>query len=247
MDHDRSNSGKIFAKALNPKGLKIAGHGASAVKYDVLTALLALAAQDESPKARLALRLSLVITARYNWRSGAFNVGLRELARMWGVTERTAKREMSLMRSLGWIAVVRVAVRGRVAQHRIEFATILRDTIPYWSAIGTDFEERMTGVQSPPPSNVVPFQSSDLTVPAQDGSVWPDVAAELMAEDAAIYAAWFAQLTVLDVEAGVMTLCAPSKFVAGYIQAHYRARLLAAVARKDRSLRDLQIVAADQR
>ncbi|MDB9808783.1 hypothetical protein OAB79_02595 [Yoonia sp.] len=95
------------------------GQGAHALKYDILSALLVLAAQGETTNARLALRLSLLITARYDWQRERFNVGLREIARMWGVTERTAKRDMAQMRALQWISVSRAAARGRVTEHRI--------------------------------------------------------------------------------------------------------------------------------
>ena len=89
------------------------GQGAPVLKYDILSALLVLAAQGDTTESRLALRLSLLITARYSWQRKRFNVGLRELARMWGVTERTAKRDMAQMRALNWITVTRAAARGR--------------------------------------------------------------------------------------------------------------------------------------
>ena len=107
------------------------GPSAGAAKYDVLTALLVMALQGETVEARLALRLSLLITARFNWRKSVFAVGQKELARMWGVTERTVKREMAEMRSRGWIEVAVPAARGRVAEHRIMFETVLGVTMPY--------------------------------------------------------------------------------------------------------------------
>ncbi|MEO0945774.1 MAG: hypothetical protein AAFY06_13185, partial [Pseudomonadota bacterium] len=105
---------------------RITGPGSAALKYDVLTGLLVLAAQGEPADARLAMRLSLLITARFNWRSGTFAVGLRELSRMWGVTERTTKREMSAMRGRGWIVIHTPAARGRVAVYRIDLPTVMR-------------------------------------------------------------------------------------------------------------------------
>ena len=89
------------------------GQGSHVVKYDILSALLVLAAQGDTAQGRLALRLSLLITARYDWQRDRFNVGLREIARLWGVTERTTKREMAQLRALGWITVTRVAARGQ--------------------------------------------------------------------------------------------------------------------------------------
>jgi len=59
-------------------------YGVSAIKYRILTALIVTAAQEDGAVGRLVTRLSPVITARFNWRNGVFNVDLRELARMWG-------------------------------------------------------------------------------------------------------------------------------------------------------------------
>ncbi len=46
-----------------------ASYGAAALKYDLLT--------------------MMGVTARYNWRNGEMTVGRREIARLWGVDERT--------------------------------------------------------------------------------------------------------------------------------------------------------------
>mgnify|MGYP001122200213 CR=1 FL=1 len=99
--------------------MKAAGPGSQAIKYDILTALLAMASSGPAIEARLSLRLSLLITARFNWRIGTFAVGQREMARMWGVSERTAKREMAAMRALGWIAVAQPSAKGRVATPQV--------------------------------------------------------------------------------------------------------------------------------
>lgn len=225
---------------------QITGPGVSAIKYDILSALLVTAARGDAVKARLALRLSLLITARFNWRSGCFAVGQKEIARMWGVTERTAKREMAHLRGLGWITVAVPAARGRVAQYRIELNTVLRATMPHWEAVGSDFVARMTDV---PPhevaskTNVVPLHR-DLALPAEDGTRWAGVAQRLQSQDPAIYGAWFAPLKPLDLESGTFTLLAPSRLHASYVRAHFLHRLLAALTAEDRTIRDVQVVAA---
>ncbi|MEX0338711.1 MAG: DnaA N-terminal domain-containing protein [Arenibacterium sp.] len=226
-------------------GKKIVGAGAQAIKYDVLSALLVVAAQGEPVAARLALRLSLVITARYNWRAGFFAVGQKELARMWGVTERTAKREVSAMRARGWITLSVPAARGRVAQHRIELPTILRDTMAFWPAIGSDFVARMSSTPEPEaPSNVVPLHPVAIYSDPDD-SGWAAAATRLQAQDPAVFNAWFAGLQVLEATAGVLTLAAPSRFVADYVRTHFLTRLLVAVVAENRAVRDVQIVVAE--
>lgn len=220
-----------------------AGPGSASYKYDVLTALLAKAARSEGLESRLAMRLSLLITARFNWRLGTFSVGLREMARMWGVTDRTAKREIAAMRGLAWITVAIPAARGRVATYRIEFDDVLKATMPHWEAVGPDFAARMVGAPEPTQqSNVVPLNTQAISLPDPDDSGWHLAAAKLQAQDPAIYGAWFAALTSLGIEAGLLTLGAPNGFVADYVRTHHKTRLLAAVLAVNAGVRDIDIV-----
>jgi len=224
---------------------RVTGPGAAAIKYDLLTALLVTAAQGEPVAARLSLRLSLLITARYNWRDGSFAVGQRELARMWGVTERTAKREMAEMRRRGWIAVSVPAARGRVARYRIEMARMLEDTMPHWAAVGPDFAARMIGAPEPEAAadNVVPLRRPEAALPEDDGSGWAGAAARLQRDDPSVYAAWIAPLRAVDMESGILTLAAPSRFVADYVTTHFRPRLMAALMAEGVPLREVKVVA----
>ncbi len=220
------------------------GPGASAVKYDILTALLAMAAQDGGTKGRLALRLSLLMTARYNWRAGTFAVGQREIARLWGVTERTAKRDLAQLRTLGWIAVLRPAARGRVATHAIAIETILADSMARWPSVGPDFAARMTGRQVPEAtsdSNVVPFQrDTGDTAPLADDP-WGRAARILRDQDPALFQAWFARLRMAELCDGRLQLIAPSGFVASYVSTHLRPIILAAMARSGVGVRSVDI------
>lgn len=222
----------------------VTGPGAAAVKYDLVTALLVLAAQGPPVEARLALRLSLTITARYNWRTGTFSVGLKELASLWGVTDRTAKREIAAMRAQNWLRVSRPAARGRVASYAIEFETVLRATMPFWAAVGPDYAARMVGVPEPDtPTNVVPLRQVTPEAPEPNGTCWPKAAKLLREQDPATYGAWFAHLRVADHEAGVLTLVAPSRFVADYVRTHFQTRLQAVLAQAgEGGLREVRIV-----
>ena len=221
---------------------RIAGPGAAALKYDVLTAVLATAAQGDPVESRLALRLSLLITARFNWRAGTFSVGLREMARMWGVTERTAKREIAAMRNRGWIAISTPAARGRVATYLIDLPILLCATMPNWEAVGPDFVARMVGAPEPEvPSNVVPLTTRQNSLPETDETGWAEAAAVLRAQDPTIYEAWFAPLQSLEIEGGVISLASPSRFFADYVLTHYKTRLLAALLAVNCSVRDIHI------
>lgn len=240
-----SHSGNMSRGLLD--AAKITGPGSASAKYDVLTALLVLATQGEGVEARLALRLSLLITARYNWRRGCFAVGQKELARMWGVTERTVKREMAELRGRGWIAVDVPAARGRVASYKIDFPTVLRATAPLWDAVGPDFATRIAGAPEPAEdqvSNVVPlFAQTGLD--RDELPVWRDVAERLAKQDQPLYNAWFNQLKCISVEKGVLTLLAPNKFFADYVVTHYQARILSAAAAEDSTLHTIKIFASD--
>jgi hypothetical protein len=227
-----------------PARRNLTGPGSSSLKYDFLTTLLVTAARSEPVEARLALRLSLLVTARFNWRSGTFAVGLREMARMWGVTERTAKREIAALRARGWITLKVPAARGRVAEHRIEIAVVVRATRAHWEAVGPDFVERMTDAPPEPQGNVVPFHPPAGDLPAEDGTGWATAAARLNASDPNLYGSWFAALAPLDLEDGTLTLAAPSRFVAAFVETHHKARLVAAVTSVNRAVRDVRVVAA---
>ncbi|SDX13064.1 hypothetical protein [Roseicitreum antarcticum] len=232
------------------------GHNAGVVKYDILTALLVVAAQGDGTRGRLALRLSLLMTARFSWRSGTFSVGQREIARLWGVTERTAKRELAQMRALGWIEVHRPAARGRVAEHRVDLAQILSDSRPHWPSVGPDFEARMlapegeseNAAKTDPSSggNVVPLRPR--VAQNADGSRWAAAAAWLAQDNPATYHAWFAQLVELPPDAanpappGAVTLLAPSQFVATFVQTHLAGKVLAALSRTDPGVRRVNVV-----
>lgn len=222
---------------------RMTGPGAAALKYDILTALLVTAARGDPSEARLSLRLTLLITARFNWRRGTFAVGQKEIARMWGVTERTAKREMAELRARGWIAVEVPAARGRVASYRIALTEVLRATMPHWDAIGPDFAARMVGAPEAEASasNVVLLRRPVPMSPLPDDTGWGRAAERLRLQDPGAYTAWFANLHPLNAAGGVLMLMAPSRFVADYVATHHKSRILAALAIEDRSIRDVRI------
>lgn len=220
------------------------GPSAGAAKYDVLTALLVMASQGEAVEARLALRLSLLITARFNWRKRVFAVGQKELARMWGVTERTVKREMAELRARGWIEVSVPAARGRVSEHRIHFDAVLGETMRYWTAVGPDFAARLTGAPKPEGqgSNVIPLRQ-ETPLPTESG-LWSRIANHLRAQDPVVYEAWFSQLVYVDFEQGVLKLVAPTRFLANYIGSHYQGHLLGAALAQDCAVREIRVISS---
>jgi hypothetical protein len=225
--------------------LKATGPRAAALKYDILTALMSLGLSDKGVDGRLAQRLALLITARFSWRTETFSVGTREIARMWSVTERTAKRELALMRARRWITVQRAPARGRVTEHRVQMTQVLEATRMCWPLVGPDFVARMG--QGPneqaPDQTVVPFRTTAGAPPAPDGSVWGRASGVLFESDPALHQAWFGQLSQVSQEGGRLTLAASSPFVASYVRTHLSGRLLAGVTSVDPSITMVLVVA----
>lgn len=227
--------------------IKATGPRAAALKYDILTALLSLSLHDKAVDGRLAGRLALLVTARLSWRTETFSVGIREIARLWSVTERTAKRELALMRARNWITVHRAATRGRVTEHRVNIADVLDATRLCWPNVGPDFVARMGQGGQPPDADetVVPFPACKALPPVPDGSVWSAAAVLLHHSNPAHYKAWFAQLREVECRGGRIVLAAPSRFVGNYVMTHFKGRLLAAVSNIDPSLVDIHVVNED--
>ena len=219
------------------------------MKYDVLTALQALGAHGASPENRLAVRLCFLITARYNWVSGSFSVGIQELARMWNITERSAIRDMVGMRKRGWITVSAPAARGRVARHRIEMVTVLKASMPYWDMVGPDFTARMAGGMPPGrpegsgADNVVPLRPDQVSpgaIPEDDGTGWGPAVQRLMERDPNAWRNWFSHLTAPRIVGDILFLRAPTPFLARYIDANHHAQVLAAVIAANPAVRDVK-------
>lgn len=219
------------------------GRQAASRKYDLLTALGAHACRGDKHFQRLVLRFITLIVARYNWQSDEITVGQRELAAMWSVDERTVKREVAKLRALGWLVQKRAAVRGRVAVHGLDLPVIFAATSAAWDAVGPDFVERMRGPEATAaqPANVVSFPG--VIVPPSDGSLWSRTQSRLIAEDPALYAAWFRQLAATGASGGVLELAAPTRFHATFVTTHHLSRILAALRREDGTIHAVSVSA----
>lgn len=221
---------------------KIIGRGAASRKYDILSALGAHAMAEGPAEQRLGLRFITLLTARYNWSLDVLCVGQREIARLWSVDERTVKREMALLRTRGWLQVLRQGARGRVTEYRLDLDQLLRATCPNWDRVGPDFAARMSGAPETA-ANVVPFapRPPDAAETDTPGDTWGRASALLRSEDAALHQAWFRDLAPLRQDGALYVLRAPSRFHASYVMAHLVPRLLSACRRIDPSVTDLRI------
>lgn len=223
--------------------LRPVGRSASALKYDLLTAMGAYALASEPGEQKRILRLMTLITARYNWTNDMLAVGQREIGQLWCCTERTVKREFAVLKARGWLVVRRQGARGRVSEFRVDLDRIMSDTKPVWAAIGPDFAARR-GAPEADAGNVVPLRASGVApVPsAEDQTEWGLARHTLRAQDEGLYAAWLHALARQGRAGDRITLKAPSRFHASYVQTHLAARILAACRSVDARVESVEIV-----
>lgn len=211
------------------------GPGAGVVKYDIITALSVMALHGTPALQTTVLRLIALITARYNWKQDQFCVAQTEMARLWGVSDRTVKREVRRMTNAGLIRCLRAGVRGRAGAYRLDYGQLFSQSAPVWPAVGRDFEERMAATPLAPPVKVVrvDFGRARRATPALPSGVdtWSLVLQDLAQSDPANLSNWYMKLALGEVTRERVLLTAPSRFVANFIETHLSAALSHAVRR----------------
>ena len=96
----------------------------------------------------------------------------------------------------------------------------------------------------PEPAKVVPLQAKGNVAPPDisDGTEWTLARAVLHAEDQGLYGSWFQALVRAERAGGRLTLKAPSRFHAAYVQTHLSARLLVAVQAVDGDVTEIVLI-----
>lgn len=216
----------------------VAGRNASAGKYDVLSALMAHGLASDKHRQRLVLRFMSLITTRYNWQRNELVMGQREIARLWCVDERTVKRDMARLRAMEWVVVRQQGARGRVSVLGLDLQRVMLDTRAEWANIGPDFVERVGGAPAVSTSNVVPLHRPAVIV---GEGLWKEACRRLADEDRVLFDTWFAGLREIGAGEGCLTLLAPSRFHANYVQTHLGDRVRTAVRRCDGSVGRVEI------
>lgn len=201
--------------------MKRVGPNAGALKYDLLTALGVAGLHGTPTEQTSLMRLTALITARYNWRIEEVSVGQDELARLWAVNLRTVKREMKRLMDMGVLTCLRPGVRGRVGAYRLNYRRIYEVSRASWAAVGPDFEERMREVSGERTVVQVDFaQKAAPTDHSEATGTWGAVRRRLQADHPALFDNWFAKM----VEAGrgedSLTIRTPGSFVSRYIETH---------------------------
>ncbi len=215
---------------------RITGPGAGVWKYDILTALTLWGLNGSQGEQATAIRLIAMVTARYNWQRDEVSIGQRDLARLWGVTDRTVKRELKRLSGLGLIEVLRPGVRGRVASYRLVPEAVAAVSAPYWDRVGPDFAERIGARQAAavkqegPQVLRVDFRQAHGVPEGGAGDPWSRVQGRLRAAAPEAYGAWFSGLTLRDATVERVEIAAQSTFVLRYIETHFGEMLHGAVA-----------------
>lgn len=230
--------------------LKRVGPRAGSLKYDVLTAINVAGLHGSPTEQTSLMRLSLLITARYNWRIEEVSVGHAELARLWAVNERTVKREMKRLMSMGVLICLRPGVRGRVGAYRLNYRRIYEFSRSCWAAVGPDFEDRMKEVAGERTVVKVDFQAAPTSTPrapaSESAGTWGAVRRRLKAEEPALFESWFAKLVQDGAGTHWITLRAPNGFVSRYIETHFSTLLTRAIEAEmptpDGAPREIRIV-----
>lgn len=207
-----------------PAARPVTGPNAAAMKYDILSAIGLLGVHGSARDQASMPRLILLVTARYNWRRSEVSMGQTEMARLWGVSERTAKREVKHWIERGVLICSRPGVRGRVASYQLNISRILELSEPYWATIGSDFGERMRAGEASGASDgkivQLPVRRA-MTDADASGDPWFAVKQSLTDAQPEVYSSWLADLDYERTGQGKLAVVAPSKFIASYVSRHY--------------------------
>jgi DNA-binding MarR family transcriptional regulator len=214
------------------------GPGSGVHKYDILTALAIAGLHGSTVQQVSALRLIALITARYNWQRNELSIGQAEMARIWGVDPRTAKREVRRLTGSGLLEVVQPGVRGRVARYRLNLVALEERSRPIWDCVGPDFADRagrLLAAKGRGAGNVlrVDFagpREEAAAPPAGNDPRWQAVLDRLAADSPEDVANWYGRLSLAGCEGGAVRLRAPNAFVSSYVATHLAVPLEAAVA-----------------
>lgn len=202
----------------------VSGANAAAMKYDILSAIGLIGVHGSAREQVSMPRLALLVTARYNWRRSEVSMGQVEMARLWGVSDRTAKREVKFWVEQGFLICCRPGVRGRVAAYRLDLGSVMERSEPFWAAIGSDYADRMSADMARPEadSKIVQLPVKHTNTPIPDPTnPWVAVKQSLSSEQPEVFSSWLAELEYAWASPEYIRITAPSRFVASYVNGHY--------------------------
>lgn len=215
---------------------RLTGPAAGVEKYDLITALAVNGLAAGGGKQTSMMRLIALLTARYNWAADEVTIGQREMAALWAVDERTAKRETRRLIEAGLIEIKRPGIRGRVAAYHVNRQEIYRQSKADWGNVGPDYDARMTALQTskveekPSEAKVVRLDFAPRPAANPKSHPWEKALARLATDQPRLYEAWFGHLQAdLPDEDKILHILAPTKFIASYVSSRLMVSLERAV------------------
>lgn len=204
---------------------------------------------------RTGLRLMTLVAARYDWDADHLDCGLREIATLWQVDERTVKRELAKLRALGWISLKRPAARGRNAVHQLEASAILGIEEQPETAIETveatmqdtpnapieaaTIEEAPREASIEEGAEVIPFRSGQ--------AIWRCLMNEMAQAHPGLHDSWLVDLEARRDHDGTWVLGATSRFRAAYMTSHHLGLIRTRLQRHDPLLQGIEIRVIEKR
>lgn len=120
-----------------------------------------------------------------------------------------------------------------MAAYRLNLAQVYKLSEPVWRKVGPDFAERMdlrVPKQTAETVVRVDFQTRPAKLPDGPADPWKRVLNRLEVDSPTFVAAWFSKLHFVEKTDTCLTLLAPSKFMAQYVQTHLMTALTLAVS-----------------
>ncbi|MGB0661382.1 MAG: hypothetical protein ACPGNV_14560 [Mangrovicoccus sp.] len=188
------------------------------MKYDILTNLALIGLRCDDHMRLLALRLNVMITARYDWVKDLVSIGHSQLALLWNVSTRTVKRDMAALVEAGLLAVVRRGRRGQVGAYRLNRARVMELAREDWHRVGPDFLDRMATQMSPVRQAPMVDPAAQEAPPTPPSNGFDQAVKDVLrAREPQSYEAWFARLRFGEPQGGQVSVTAPSAFQARYL------------------------------
>lgn len=209
---------------------RLTGSNAAVLKYDVLTAISLCGLHGTAHDAVSMMRLSAIVTARYNWARDEVSMGQQDMARIWGVTARTAKREIRRWLDRDIVICTRPGVRGRVAAYRLNLRKLYALSQRHWHSVGPDYAARMETGRTEQTAQVVRVDfGNNAAAPPLMSPEWRAASEHIRKRDPQVHASWIAPLEYIGDDGRTVTLRGPSAFASRYVETHYARNLADAV------------------
>lgn len=209
------------------RATKRSREGCIATAPTIITFLMQVA-YSQPQKRRSALRLGLLLTHPQHWRGRDLAISQQDLAELWNVSLRSARRELSRLKTLGWIEDGRKSAPGYIAEYRLLPLRVRLACMPCQ-------ERGYTQTASASDTK------STILLPTEAG-FWDWFRNRVQCLHPDLDPAWFAPLSVQTTDARGITLLAPNRFHAAHLADRLLPELATELGIPPTALRDIRLV-----